>query len=157
MNSNTISGIISLILGLIIIICPLTGYLAANIFLAVSIAMVGILALVIGLIGDKSTLNIILGIIFIILGVLVFFNPAFLSALTAFVNYFAGIVLFIFAIVNLITRDESILLSVSAIFMAIICIIFGFLSYNPVILGVMIGVWFILAGIIKITTPTEIV
>ncbi|MCQ2972813.1 MAG: DUF308 domain-containing protein [archaeon] len=153
MNNNVIVGIISLILGLICIICPLTGYLAGNIFFGLSILFLGIYAIALGAALDNGAANIVLGIIFAIIGIIIFFNPAFLAVFASFIMFFNGILLIVFAIMNLFTKGESITFAILGIIFGFILLLFAYLVHNPIILGVIIGLWFVTTGIAKIVTP----
>ena len=151
--SNKIGGILAIILGLIIIICPLAGFVAAAWVTALSIIFLGIYALIAGVMGETDFVNIILGILFIIFGVIVFFNPVFIAFLTAFINYFIGILLIILSIVNLFTKGDAKYASIVGIIFGIVALILGYLSLNPLFLGVVIGVWFLISGIMKVALP----
>ncbi|MDO5849892.1 MAG: DUF308 domain-containing protein [Methanobacteriaceae archaeon] len=151
--NNKIAGIIAIILGLIIIICPLAGFVAMDWVIAISIILLGIYALIAGCMGETDFVNIILGILFIIFGIILFFNPLLLSFVTAFINYFVGILLIVLSIVNLFTKGDGKYISIIGIIFGIIAIIFGYLALNPLFLGIIIGVWFLIAGIMKVALP----
>ena len=151
--SNKIAAILSIILGLIIIICPLAGFVALDWVIALSIIFLGLYALIAGCLGETDFVNIILGILFIIFGIILFFNPVFLAFITAFINYFIGILLIVLSIINLFTKGDGKYASIIGIVFGIIALILGYLSLSPVFLGVVIGVWFLIAGITKLAIP----
>ena len=151
--SNKVAAILSIILGLIIIVCPLAGFVASAWVIALSIIFLGLYALIAGCLGETDFVNIILGILFVIFGIILFFNPAFLAFITAFVNYFIGILLIVLSIINLFTKGDGKYASIIGIIFGIIALILGYLSLNPLFLGIVIGVWFLIAGITKLVAP----
>lgn len=155
--SNKIAGILAIILGLIIIICPLAGFVAMDWVIALSLIFLGIYALINGFVGETDWVNIILGILIAIFGLILFFYPTLLQFIIVFVNYFFGILLIVLSIINLFTKGEGKYMSIVGIIFGIIAIIFGYLCSLGVIglvfLGVLIGVWFLVSGIMKVALP----
>lgn len=160
MSSNTIMGIISIILGLIIIACPLAGFVALSWVIALSVIFLGIYAIIDGFTGDNDWANIILGVIFLILGIILFFYPTLLQFIIAFVNYLVGILLIVLSIVNLFTaKGSDKYMSIAGILFGILAIIIAYLVSLRIVglifIAVVLGVWFIVSGIMKIALPSE--
>ncbi|MCQ2964495.1 MAG: DUF308 domain-containing protein [archaeon] len=155
--SNKIAGILAIILGLIIIVCPLAGFVAMDWVIALSLIFLGIYSLINGCIGETDWANIILGILIAIFGLILFFYPTLLQFIIVFVNYFFGILLIVLSIINLFTKGDGKYMSIVGIVFGIIAIIFGYLCSINIIglifLGILIGVWFLVSGIMRIALP----
>ena len=145
MESNKISGILSLILGLIFIIFPIFGTAALSLLIGVSLIFLGIILILAGF----TAFNIIIGILSIIVGVVFAFNIAALSVLFALQFYVIGIILILAGIVGLISDSQiSKIASVLTIILGIIAIALGGFSIDqPVFAAVLIGVGLIFQGI----------
>lgn len=152
MNRSSIMGIISVILGLMIIIFPLTGYLALDLIFSISIVFLGIYSIIAGA-SVKNWVNIILGALFLILGIMMIYNPGALAFFTAFTNYFVGIVLIVFSIFNLFMGGENKYASIAGLIFGILSIVIGYLCLSPLFIGILMGLWFIMSGISKFVEP----
>lgn len=153
MNGNTIVGIISLILGLIMIVCPLAGLITVNWVFALSLLFLAIFLLCTAFDDGTDIVNVIFAIILIILAFVVFARPAFLAFLTAFFCYLFGVMLIIVSIVN-IFREGKRLSFILGIPFGLLAIVVGALfAHVPWILGIVFGIYFICAGIAEIVMP----
>ena len=128
MESNKISGILSLILGLIFIIFPIFGTAALSLLIGVSLIFLGIILILAGFTA---------------------FNITALSVLFALQFYVIGIILILAGIVGLISDSQiSKIASVLTIILGIIAIALGGFSIDqPIFAAVLIGVGLIFQGI----------
>ena len=89
MESNKMTGILSIILGLIFIICPVLSSGLVSVMIGVSLIFLGIASIF----GGFSTFNIIVGILAVIFGLLFIFQIDALSFLLGIQFYIIGIVI----------------------------------------------------------------
>ena len=152
---NTIMGLLAIILGLIVIGFPAAGVVAASLIAGFALIMLAIWFLIAGVAESHVSrvlgpLYVILGIIALIIGIGLLFNPALFAVLTGIILYLAGIVLIIGGIIGLLGgMQERYRLwgGVLGIVLGIIYIALGKLAFNPIYLGFLIGIWLLLTGI----------
>ena len=145
MEQNQIAGLLSIILGLIFIICPVFGIAAVSVLIGLSLIFLGIILILIGF----TAVNIIVGIIAILIGLIFVFNIAAFSFLLGLYFYIIGIILILAGIAGLISGIQiSKLASIGIIILGIISFALGGLSIDqPIFAAVLIGVSLILEGI----------
>ena len=145
MERNQISGILSIILGLIFIICPIFSTAALSILIGLSLVFFGIAIILSGF----SAFNIIIGILAIIVGLAFTFNITALSILFGLQFYVIGIILILAGIVGIISDSQiSKIASVLIIILGIVSFALGGLSIDqPLFAAVLIGVALIIQGI----------
>lgn len=145
MEQNKISGILSIILGLIFIICPIFGVAAVSILIGASLIFLGIILILSGF----TAFNIIIGILAIIVGFIFVSNIAALSFLLGLQFYIIGILLILAGISGLISGIQiSKLASIGVIILGIISFALGGLSINnPIFAAILIGIALIVEGI----------
>lgn len=145
MEQNKISGILSIILGLIFIICPIFGVAAVSILIGASLIFLGIILILSGF----TAFNIIIGILAIIVGFIFVSNIAALSFLLGLQFYIIGILLILAGISGLISGVQiSKLASIGVIILGIISFALGGLSINnPIFAAILIGIALIVEGI----------
>ena len=102
MESNQISGILSIILGLIFLICPIFGTALVSLFIGLSLVIFGIALILSGF----SAFNIIIGILAIIVGLAFATNLAALSFLFGLQFYVIGIIIILAGITGLISDSQ---------------------------------------------------
>ncbi len=155
---NITTSIISIILGIIIIACPILGVIGASDLLGLSILLLSIFLLVNG-IGEvdyntsKGILNIILGLIMLIVSLGLIFNPNLFTFLTALTIYLSGIFLIIIGLIIIIgsrTDKYGFWMGTLGIVLGVIYIILGTYIKNPIILGSLIGIWLLITGILNL-------
>lgn len=156
-NVNTTS-IIYILLGLISILFPLvstvtlgviSGFMCLMIALLLFITSVGVLKIS----RSGGVLLLVLAIICLIFSLLLMFNPNVLSAFTSFLVYIIGIFMIISGIFYILidrTFKPLLILGIMTLIFGILYIIIGSYIYNPVHLGLLIGVWLILTGILSL-------
>ena len=144
MEPNKISGILSIILGLIFIIFPIFGTAALSLLIGVSLIFFGIILILAGL----TAFNIIIGILAIIVGLVFAFNITALSVLFALQFYVIGIIMILAGIIGLISDSQiSKIVSVLIIILGIISIALGGFSIDqPIFAAVIIGLGLIFEG-----------
>ena len=103
--NNSIMGILAIILGIIVMAFPVVGVVAASFIAGFAVIMLAIWFLIAGAYEMQDSrliglLYIILGIIALIIGFGLVFNPALFAFLTGFVLYLAGILMIIAGIIG---------------------------------------------------------
>ena len=145
MESNKISGILSIILGLIFIICPIFSTAFLSIFIGLSLIIFGIAFILSGF----SALNIIVGILAILVGLVFVGNIAALSFIFGLQFYVIGILMILAGIAGIFS--ESQFGKIASVFMIILGIISfalgGFSIDQPLFAAVIIGVGLIIQGV----------
>ena len=157
MKSKFIS-LLAIILGLIIIIFPIMGFIGVADLIGLSILLVSIYMLVVGIsIIDYNTsgavLDLVLGIILLLLSICLIFNPALLGFLAEITLYLAGIMLIVVGLVSLINNRQSrygFYIGIAGIVLGLLYIIIGSYITDPIILGTLIGIWLVISGALKL-------
>ncbi len=154
---NWVTGALAIILGLIVIAFPLLSTVTVSVFAGLLVLLIAIWLIIVGISEFEiskttSILNVILGIIALILGLGLVVNPELFSFIAAITLYLAGIFLILTGIISLFDGMErkSAWSGILGIVLGIIYIILGFYAFNPVNLGILIGLWLIVTGIFKI-------
>jgi uncharacterized membrane protein HdeD (DUF308 family) len=155
---NVVMGLLAIILGIIVCVFPLAGLVAASVLTGFVVLMIAIWLLVVGgsqmeVSKTSGILNLILGIIVLIVGIGLIFSPALFAFLAGFLLYLAGIFMIIAGIIALLSRDEfknATWAGVLGIILGILYIILGTFAFDPIYLGVLIGIWLILSGILAL-------
>ncbi|WP_406536385.1 DUF308 domain-containing protein [Methanobrevibacter sp.] len=145
MEPNKISGILSILLGLIFIIFPVFSTATLSIFIGLSLVFFGIALIISGF----SAVNIIIGILAIIVGLVFVFNISALSFIFGIQFYIIGILLILGGIVGLLSDSGvSKIASVLIIILGIISFALGGFSIDqPLFAVILIGVALIIEGI----------
>ena len=151
MNSNQILGILSVILGLIFIICPIFSTALASTVLGVSFLVLGIFSIIAGIFGKTGmgALLIISGILAVIFGFIFATNIFAIPIIMALQFYIIGFLMILMGIAGLFAGEQiSKALSVLMIILAIIMIALGALTIdNPIIAPILLGISLIVEGI----------
>ena len=155
MMKNSAIGILAIVLGLIVMAFPIAGVITASFIAGFAVIMIAIWLLISSIVQFDSNktvgiLNLIIGILALIVGIGLIFNPVLFSFLTAIVLYLAGIFLLVSGIISLIPGMEnkkSLWSGISSIILGILYIIIGIYAFNPLYLGVLIGIWLIVSGV----------
>ena len=151
MNNNQIFGILSIILGLIFIICPVFSTAFASAVLGLSFLFLGVFAIVSGIFGGTGNggLLILSGILAVIFGFIFTTNIFAIPIIMALQFYIIGIIMIIMGIAGLFSEDQnSKILSILMIILAIIVILMGALTIdNPIIAPILIGISLIIEGV----------
>lgn len=154
MELNKIFGIISIILGLIIIIFPIFSSSAVSVILGLSLLFFGFASIINGFLvlnnqTNFSKINIIIGIIAIIFGLLFIFAINALSFLVGFQFYIIAFIMIAFGIVGLISKSTlSKTTSLLILIMGILAFILAFYSIDqPIYAAILIGICLLVQGI----------
>ncbi|MDP1553534.1 MAG: DUF308 domain-containing protein [Methanobacteriaceae archaeon] len=153
---KTGSALILIILGLIVLLFPPIGVIPLSIITGFIILFLGIGLLMGGIIeiGESIVLGIVeiaLGIIALILGIGFIFNPAMFSFLVALSVYIIGLFLIISGIAAVITKaGGSRWNGILAVIIGFLYIVIGVFLANPMYLGILIGLWLLITGIIML-------
>jgi uncharacterized membrane protein HdeD (DUF308 family) len=150
------SAIVLIILGLIVLAFPLLGVVPAAVITGFLVLIFG-LGLLFGGISEMGEsaglgiLEIILGIIALVLGIGFIFNPGLFAFLAGLLIYIIGIFLVIVGIIGVVTKaGDSRWNGVVAIIIGLLYIIVGSLVSNPIYLGILIGLWLLIMGIMML-------
>ncbi len=151
------SAIILIILGLIVLAFPVLGLVPAAILTGFLVLFLGLGLLLGGIIemGESAglgILEIILGIIALILGIGFIFDPALFAFVAGLIVYLVGIFLIIVGLIGIISKSGNSRWSgVIALIIGILYIVLGKLvATNPVVLGILIGLWLLIVGIMML-------
>ena len=151
-------SLLAILLGLMIITFPLLGLIGVSSLIGLSVLLMSIYLLVVGVsIIDYnktgSILDLILGILLLFLSMGLIFNPALLGFLTEITLYLAGIMLILVAVASLINNRASrygFYIGIAGIILGLLYIIIGTYISNPIILGILIGIWLVISGMLKL-------
>ena len=157
MKSKFIS-ILAIIFGLIIIIFPVMGLIEVGSLIGLSLLLISIYLLVVGtsiIDYNKSgaILDLVLGIILLLLSLCLIFHIEIIGFLAQITLYLAGIVLIVVGLVSLINNRQSrygFYIGIAGVVLGLLYIVIGTYVANPIILGVLIGAWLIICGILKL-------
>jgi len=151
-----ISALIFIILGLIVLAFPLLGVIPLSILTGFSVLFLGIGLLLTGIsfIGENAVMGIIdviLGILALILGLGFIFNPALFSFVAGLFVFIAGIFLIIAGIFDTVNKAGGTRwLGILNLVLGIIYLIVAIFIANPLVLGVLIGLWLLIVGILML-------
>ena len=150
------NALILIILGLIVLAFPLLGVIPFSVLTGVAVLFLGLGLLFMGVASiDESTTmgiaEIILGFLAFILGLGFIFNPALFSFVASLFVFIAGIFLIVAGIIAIATNTlGNRWTGAISIILGIIYIIVAAYIKNPLYLGILIGIWLIITGIIML-------
>lgn len=155
---DEVISIIVILLGLITLIFPILGFISTSDILGLSVLLLSIFLLVFGSANieyekAKSIAYIILGIIMLFLAISMIFNPYLISFLMAISVYLSGLLLILIGIIVIITaRDNhyNFWTGIIGVLMGAAYIVIATYIDNPIILGSLIGIWLIIAGVLNL-------
>jgi uncharacterized membrane protein HdeD (DUF308 family) len=156
---KSIASIFGILLGIIIIVFPMVGVFAASVVAGISILLLAMFLLITGMseidFAPKiGLISVISGILLFILSLLILFYPPLVGFLIGLNLYLVGIILMIISLIMLIgnrANKYGYWTGISGISLGIIYIITGALVEDPFILGTIVGLWLIIAGILKLS------
>ena len=157
MKSKFIS-ILAMILGLIIIIFPVMGIIGVSDLIGLSILLISIYLLVVGVAiidynKSGAIIDLILGIVLLFLSICLIFNAGLFGFLVQITLYLAGIMLIVVGVVSLINNRQSrygFYIGIAGVVLGLVYIVVGTYVANPVILGILIGAWLVISGILRL-------
>jgi len=147
------TAILLIILGLIVLALPLLGLITVSVLTGFAVAILGIGLIIFGYRDMKTSsalgiLEIILGIIALILGLGFIINPVLFSFVAGLLIYIAGLFLVIAGLVGIFAmKGETRWNGVITLVIGLIYLLLGYLVSNPFYLGILIGIWLLLVGI----------
>lgn len=155
---NTIMGILAIILGILVMVFPVVGVVAVSFIAGFAVIMLAIWFLIAGVAEMQVSrlvgiLFVILGIIALIIGFGLVFNPSLFAFLTGIILYLAGILMIIGGIISLLGGMDAkyrVWGGILGIVLGIVYLILGTYAFNPIYLGFLIGVWLLLVGIFSV-------
>ncbi|HMK53852.1 MAG TPA: DUF308 domain-containing protein [Methanobacteriaceae archaeon] len=158
-KKNTLAGIMAIILGIILIAAPVVGVAAIGLISGVVLLGTGAWLLITGISERKQdkTFGIVylaLGIIGVIVGILFLLNLPSIAAFGIWTYIITGIILIIAGIMALFIGTSQNKykkwIGILGIIIGSIYIIVGYFAINPIILGIIIGLGFLIYGILNI-------
>lgn len=155
MGKNT-TAILLIILGLIVLALPLLGLITVSVLTGFAVAILGIGLMVFGYSDMKESsslgiIEIILGIIALILGLSFIVYPGLFSFVAGLIIYIAGIFLVIVGLMGIFTKaGDSRWNGVITLIVGLIYLLLGYLVSDPFTLGILIGLWLLIVGILML-------
>ena len=157
MKSKFIS-ILAMVLGLIIIIFPIMGVIGVADLIGLSILLISIYLLVVGVAiidynKSGAILDLVLGMILLIVSLCLIYNVGIFGFLAQITLYLAGITLIIVGVVSLINNRQSkygFYIGIAGVVLGLLYIVIGTYVADPIVLGVLIGLWLIISGVLKL-------
>lgn len=153
-NGTRSLGLVTLILGVLILIFPLASIFTLSVLSGIAILFIGLWLLILGartwsISRGPSILYLILGIFGIILAVAIIGNITLFSVLTAFWIYLTGIILIIAGIASLFARAEksSRIASLAVCIIGVLYLVVGIFAKDPIFLAWLIGLALVIDGI----------
>ncbi len=153
---NQLFGIISVVLGLLIIIFPLEGNYHTNVLGGFAILVFGIWLLIWGNVSYsyspiKSIIYLILGVSGIVIGVGLFGYTGGLNFLISYWFYLAGFFLISLGIIIFVTGKNTLqtLNGILGILLGFTYVILASYAWDPFSLTAIIGIWMIITGLIE--------
>ncbi len=146
MELNKMSGILSIILGLIFVIFPIFSSFAVSVLIGLSLVFLGLVTIL----NRFVAINIIVGIISIIIGLLFMFNISAVSFLLGFQFYTVAILMVLVGITGLIKNTSlSKIASLLILIMGILGFVLGTFSFvSPIYAAVLVGITLIIEGVV---------
>lgn len=150
------TGILFIILGLIVLALPLAGLITVSLLTGFALALLGIGLLIFGYNDIKEStalgvIDIVLGIIAIIFGFGFIFSPDLFAFVAGFLIYLAGIFLIIASLIAIFTSKSARWNGVISLIIGLIYLIIGYFVSNAAFyLGILIGLWLLIVGIITV-------
>jgi membrane protein HdeD len=158
-KKNTLAGILSIILGIILIISPVVGVLAVGLISGVVLLGAGAWLLVTGLSErkyDKSFWIIFtgLGVVSLLAGIIFLLNLSSIASFGIWTYIITGIILILAGVMALFVgasgNKYKKWAGIIGVLIGIIYLIVGYYAVDPLILGIIIGVGFLIYGILNI-------
>jgi len=148
---NPVLALLAIILGLLVMAFPLAGLVAAGVLTGFVVLMIAIWLLIVG--ASQMDISKTAGILNVILGISLIFSPALFAFLTAFLLYIVGIFMIAAGIIALLSRNtykNAVWAGILGIVLGLLYIILGTLAFDPVYLGILIGAWLIINGVLAL-------
>jgi uncharacterized membrane protein HdeD (DUF308 family) len=151
-------SILAIIFGLMVIIFPIMGIIGLADLIGLSILLISIYLLVVGVAildynKTGAILDLVLGIVLLILSICLIFHFAILGILTQITLYLAGIMLIVVGVVSLINNRQSrygFYIGIAGVVLGLLYIIVGTYITDPIVLGILIGLWLIISGVLRL-------
>ena len=152
METETIMSIIAIIVGIIIMACPIIGVAASAVIFGIAFIIWGVLTLLSSYLiesvdGPYAISGIIIGLLMIIFGAALIFSPALFTAVVSILIYIVGILLIILGIIAIFASSNK-TSGVVAIVVGIIYLLLGYLVSDPTVFGILIGLGILITGIL---------
>ena len=156
MDKKIGSALVLIVLGVIIIAFPVLGVVPFAVLTGLAVLFLGVGLIAAGLTTldenrGMGAVELTLGVLAIILGIGFIFNPSLFSFVAAVFVFIAGLFLIVSGIVALSTRvGGNIWTGLIAIILGIIYLLVAVFIANPFYLGLLIGLWLLITGIMML-------
>lgn len=154
MAETKLPGLLTLILGILVIIFPVFSIFTLSVLTGVAVLFLALWLFLLGVNAWKvsrgaGVLYVVLGILGVILAAALAGNVALFSFLAAFWIYLTGIILIIAGVASLFSREHraGMVAGLSVVVLGVLYIILGVFVRNPVFLAWLIGLSLVIDGI----------
>lgn len=149
------SAIVLIILGLLVMAFPLLGVVPAALITGFVVLILGLGLIFTGTSEMDESMavgltEVILGIIALVLGIGLVANPALFAIIAGLMVYIVGLILVIAGIMVVLTKDDGRMNGIVAIIIGLLYMIVGNFVSNPLYLGILIGLWLLIMGLIML-------
>jgi uncharacterized membrane protein HdeD (DUF308 family) len=147
------NAIVLIVLGLIVLAFPILGVVPAALITGFVVLMFGVGLLLSGTSDMDENMGVglvkvVLGIIALVLAIGVLLNPGLFAVFLGFMVFIVGLFLVIAGIMNILTAENQRMNGILAIIIGILYMIVGNFISNPIYLGILIGLWLLIMGIL---------
>ncbi|MDD6285531.1 DUF308 domain-containing protein [Candidatus Methanosphaera massiliense] len=151
-------AIIMILLGILALIFPAASTQTIGIIVGILFLLIAIVLIIAGFAEIAVSrafagFTLIIAILCILLSYFLMFNPASVAILVSVIIYLLGIIMIIVGIFNLVTGQLFKPLSamgITGLIFGILFIVIGVFVRNPTVLGIIVGLWLIISGILSI-------
>ena len=156
MDKKIGSALVLIVLGVIIIAFPVLGVVPFAVLTGLAVLFLGVGLITAGLTTldenrGMGAVELTLGVLAIILGIGFIFDPSLFSFVAAVFVFIAGLFLIVSGIVALSTRvGGNLWTGLIAIILGIVYILVAVFIANPFYLGLLIGLWLLITGIMML-------
>ena len=155
---NKFISLLAIIFGILIIAFPVMGVIGVADLIGLSILLISIYLLVVGVAiidynKSGAILDLVLGMILLILSLCLIFNVGIFGFLAQITLYLAGIMLIVVGLVSLINNRQSkygFYIGIAGVVLGLLYIVIGTYIADPIVLGILIGLWLIISGVLKL-------
>ncbi len=151
------SAIVLIVLGLLVMAFPLLGVVPAALITGFVVLIFGLGLILTGISEMEGSMavgltEVILGIIALVLGIGLVANPALFAIIAGLMVYIVGLILVVSGIVVVLTKDDGRLNGIVAVIIGLVYMVVGNFVSNPLYLGILIGLWLLIMGIMMLFT-----
>ena len=147
------NAIVLIVLGLIVLAFPILGVIPAALITGFVVLMFAVGLLLSGTSEMEENMGmglikVVLGIIALVLAIGVLLNPGLFAVFLGFMVFIVGLFLVIAGIMSFFASDDQRMNGILAIIIGILYMVIGNFVSNPIYLGILIGLWLLITGIL---------